>query len=79
VCSSSAAACGPAARPRTALIMGVSGWCSAKGCSHPGMVLTGTKALETKVSGVTSTEIPWAAWAFAGQQPDGDEQPLEGS
>jgi hypothetical protein len=28
--------------PRTALTIGVTGWCSATGCNQHGMLLTGT-------------------------------------
>ena len=37
--------------PRVALTICVTGWCSAKACSHGGMLSTGTNALLAKVKG----------------------------
>jgi hypothetical protein len=39
--------------------MTVIGWCSAIGWSHPGIESTGTYALDTNVSGNTSSDSVW--------------------
>ncbi len=49
--------------------MYVSGWCSANACIQPGIDSTGTYALETNVSGNTSSAIPCAAWALPANSP----------
>lgn len=46
---------------RTALVITVIGWCSATGCIQPGMVSTGTMALDTNDTGKTSSDMPGAA------------------
>src|SRR4029450_2508198 len=45
----------PTSRPRTASTSGVAGLTPPQACIQPGMVSTGTKALEAKVSGNTTT------------------------
>ena len=49
--------------------MTVIGWLSAIGWSHPGMDATGTYALDTNVSGNTSSDMPWAACALPENRP----------
>jgi hypothetical protein len=49
--------------------MTVIGWCSAKPCIHDGIVEVGTYALDTNVSGKTSSDMPWAASALAENRP----------
>ncbi len=41
----------------------------ANGCIQPGIVATGTYALDTNVSGNTSNDRPWAAWAEPATSP----------
>jgi hypothetical protein len=57
-------------RLRTALIITVTGWCSAKGCSQPGIESTGTYALDRNVNGTTiSVDMPCAACALPPTRP----------
>jgi len=46
---------------RTALVIGVMGWFWANACIQPGMVATGTYALETKDNGKAKSERLCAA------------------
>ena len=49
--------------------MAVMGWCSANPCIQPGMVATGTYALDTEDSGKTRNERLWAAWGLPDMSP----------
>ncbi len=52
-----------------ALAFALIGWLAANGCIQPGIESTGTLALETNENGITSIDMPWAAWAFFDASP----------
>ena len=59
----------PCIRLRTALIITVIGWWSANGCIQPGIDSIGTLALEMNENGITSIDMPFAAWALPATSP----------
>ena len=59
----------PRARLRTESTMYVTGWCPAIAFRTPGIVLTGTNALDTNVNGTSISDIPCAAWALPAKRP----------
>src|SRR5439155_26150932 len=70
LCPTPAAVVPSSTRLRTALMITVMGWLEAKDCIQPGIDLIGTYALDTKVSGTTtSVVIPCAACAFPATSP----------
>ena len=68
----------PCIRLRTALMITLTGWLAAKGCIQPGIDSTGTLALEMNENGITSIDMPCAAWALPETRPMRDEHPGEG-
>ena len=63
-CSTQLAVGPPIVSARTADAVTDTGWCSANGCSQPGIVSTGTNADEANTSGARTGNA--AAWAVSG-------------
>src|SRR5215475_447498 len=59
----------PASSDRTPFTIAVSGWYFENGCSHPGIEVAGTYALEMNANTNAISDIPCAACAFGAYRP----------